>query len=219
VVGDSKAAQWVPAFELLVKRHDWHVITYNKSACQFVDTDTPLDGGVYTTCREWTRNVIAKLTGPDKPDVVVTAGQQDDAVTGVAADGSLEESHSVMQSALAKTWGEVEQAGVKVVVLADTPQTGRDIYPCVAERPKDPGECAYARDHGIAASGAPVQRAAAEAAKVPFVDLVDWICPQAECAPVIGGVLVYRQGSHLTKTYIESLAPRLEQSLARLGVS
>jgi peptidoglycan/LPS O-acetylase OafA/YrhL len=218
VVGDSKAAQWVPAFEQLVKKHDWHVITYNKSACQFVDTDTPLDGGVYTTCREWTHNVLAKLTGPDQPDVVVTAGQQDDAVTGVASDGTLVESQPVLQAALAKTWQQVEDAGVKVVVLAVTPQTGRDIYPCVADRPKDPGECAYERANGVAASGAPTQRAAAEAAKVPFIDLVDWICPRAECAPVIGGVLVYRQGSHITKTYIESLAPRLEQELARLGI-
>jgi peptidoglycan/LPS O-acetylase OafA/YrhL len=218
VVGDSKAAQWVPAFELLVQQHDWHVITYNKSACQFVDADTPLDRDVYTTCREWTRNVLAKLTGPDRPDVVVTAGQQDVAVTGTTSSGALELSNEAMRTALARTWREVTAAGVQLVVLADTPQTGRDIYPCVAERPKDPAECAYARDHGVAASGAPTQRAAAQEAGVPFIDLDDWICPRAECAAVIGGVLVYRQGSHITKTYIESLAPRLEHELARLGI-
>jgi peptidoglycan/LPS O-acetylase OafA/YrhL len=218
VVGDSKAAQWVPAFEQLVKKHDWHVITYNKSACQFVDADTPLDDELYATCREWTHNVLAKLTGPDKPDIVVTAGQQNDAVTGVGEDGALTESHELMQTALAKTWQQVQDAGVKVIVLADTPQTGRDIYPCVAERPKDPADCSYHRAEGVAESGAPIQKAAAHDAGVPFIDMVDWICPRAECAPVIGGVLIYRQGSHLTKTYIESLAPRLEEQLARLGV-
>ena len=40
----------------------------------------------------------------------------------------------------------------------------------------------------------------------------------SKCPPVIGNVLIYRQGSHLTKTYVESLAPRLEAELARAGV-
>ena len=35
---------------------------------------------------------------------------------------------------------------------------------------------------------------------------------------MIGNVLIYRQGSHLTKTYVETLAPRLESELAKAGV-
>ncbi len=88
VVGDSKAAQWVPAFQLLAKKHDWQIETYTKSACPFVTIETSLDGDVYQTCREWTDNVMAKLTGPDKPDVVVTVGQRTEGVVG-GEDGDL----------------------------------------------------------------------------------------------------------------------------------
>jgi hypothetical protein len=35
---------------------------------------------------------------------------------------------------------------------------------------------------------------------------------------VIGNVLIYRQGSHLTATYVESLAPRLGEELATAGL-
>ena len=136
VVGDSKAAQWVPAFQVLAKQNDWRIVTYTKSACQFATVETSLDGDVYQTCRDWTDNVLAELTGPDKPDVVVTAGQRDQGVVG-GSDGDLELSEDAMRDALADTWTRIEDAGVKVVVLADTPQTGGDIYACVAEHPDD----------------------------------------------------------------------------------
>ncbi len=218
VVGDSKAAQWVPAFQVLAQQNDWRIITYTKSACAFATVETTLDGEVYQTCREWTDNVLDKLTGPDKPDVVVTAGQRDEGVVP-SSDGNIELSKDAMQSALVDTWGQIEDAGVKVVVLADTPQTGGDIYACVAENPDDLTQCTYDRERGIAASGAPLQGAAAKEAGLPFIDLTDYICPAAECPPVIGNVLIYRQGSHITKTYIETLAPRLEAALSTAGVS
>jgi hypothetical protein len=53
---------------------------------------------------------------------------------------------------------------------------------------------------------------------VHVIDMTDAICPTARCAPVIGNVLVYRQGSHLTATYVESLAPRLGEELASAGL-
>ena len=217
VVGDSKAAQWVPAFQVLARQNDWRVVTYTKSACQFATVETSLDGDVYRTCRAWTDNVLDRLTGSDKPDVVVTAGQRDMGVVG-GEDGDLELSEDAMRSAMIDTWTRIEDAGVRVVVLADTPQTGSDVYACVAEHTDDLTACTYDRDHGVDASGAPVQGAAAQEAGVPFVNLTDFICPASKCPPVIGNVLIYRQGSHLTKTYVESLAPRLEAELARAGV-
>ena len=48
---------------------------------------------------------------------------------------------------------------------------------------------------------------------VTMVDLDDAICPTTSCAPVIGGVLVYRDLTHLTKTYVLTLAPRLAAAL------
>ena len=217
VVGDSKAAQWVPAFELLAREHDWRVETYTKSACQFATIETSLDGAVYQTCRDWTDKVLEQLTGPDKPDVVVTSGQRDEGVVG-GEDGDLDLSQDAMVEALADTWTQLEDAGVKVVSLADTPQTFTEVYACVADHPDDLSACTYDRQHGIDASGAPTEREAAAAARVPFVDLTDFICPATDCPPVIGNVLIYRQGSHLTKTYIETLAPRLYEALRRAGV-
>ncbi|WP_162262603.1 acyltransferase family protein [Nocardioides sp. Soil796] len=232
IVGDSKAAQWVPAFQVLAKTHDWRIVTYTKSACQFSTATSVLDGEPYDTCREWGGDVLDRLTGDEKPDVVVTAGQRDSALTGDGDDMS----EDTMQAGLEDAWTQLRDAGIEVVVLADTPQTGSDVYACVSEHQDDLTRCTYDRDHGVEASGVGVQKAAADelgavdispgAASdsgagdtgLYFLDLVDAICPTDECAPVIGNVLVYRQGSHITKTYIETLAPRVEEALAKAGV-
>jgi hypothetical protein len=50
------------------------------------------------------------------------------------------------------------------------------------------------------------------------VDLFDAICPVDPCSPVIGNVLVYRQGAHITATYVKTLTPRLAKALTHEGL-
>jgi hypothetical protein len=46
------------------------------------------------------------------------------------------------------------------------------------------------------------------------MDLTSTICPDDDrCSAVIGNVLVYRQGSHLTKTFIGTAERQLAASL------
>lgn len=217
VAGDSKAAQWVPALQALASQNDWYIRTYTKSACPLIDGTITQDGEPYQTCHDWGQDVLERLTGDEKPDVVVTAQMRSTAIEPGSEDPE-NTSKEAMQGAILSAWGQLEDAGVEVVSLADTPQTGYDVYACVAENLDDLGECTYDKAHGIDISGVEAQSTAADSAGVPFVDLNDWICPDDECAPVIGNVLVYRQGSHITKTYIETLAPRLDRALAEAGV-
>ncbi len=51
---------------------------------------------------------------------------------------------------------------------------------------------------------------------LPVIDLNGAICPQDQCAAVIGGVPVYRDSNHLSDTYVRSLSSRLEVALTRL---
>ena len=56
-----------------------------------------------------------------------------------------------------------------------------------------------------------------------LVSMNDLVCPGDRCWPVIGNVLVYRSGSHITATYVASLTDMLEARLLRaaeeLGVT
>ena len=52
-----------------------------------------------------------------------------------------------------------------------------------------------------------------------LVDMMDAICPPQldACPPVVGNVLVYRQGSHITVTYIDALTKRFARALNEAG--
>jgi hypothetical protein len=221
VVGDSKVAQWVPAFQILAKKNDWQILTYTKSACAFATITTSLAGKPYPECRVWTDNVIKALTTSTKPDFVVTTNQNQSGIVG-KTDGKLKLSKPAMLDALVHTWTTLENAGIKVISLADTPQTGMQVYSCVSEHEKDYfSACTFDRAKGIRLSGLDEQKAAAKKAGVPFIDMTRFICPTAyknACPPVIGNVMIYRQGSHITKTYIETMSDQLDRELRRAGV-
>lgn len=46
-----------------------------------------------------------------------------------------------------------------------------------------------------------------------LIDLVDQVCGPEVCAPVVGNIVVYRDGSHLSTLYAASLAPVLDDAL------
>jgi hypothetical protein len=51
---------------------------------------------------------------------------------------------------------------------------------------------------------------------VEVIDMTDTVCPDDErCPAVIGNVLVYRDGSHLTRTFADTAEPQFAAQLAR----
>ena len=219
LVGDSKAAQWFPALERYALERGWEIRTYLKSACPWspaliFDGDNPTRR--YPNCQQWGKDVLARLLGPEKPTVVVTSGIRS---VAFGADGT--ERESVMVDGYVDYWTQLGRAGVPVLALMDTPQPGRIVYECVLEHEDDyMTACQGAWNDG---SGGSALRAATD--RVPtsrLVDLNPWVCPDRTCWPVIGSVLVWRQGSHLTATYTESLASvvarEISAALTQVGV-
>ncbi|MDJ1114495.1 acyltransferase family protein [Microbacterium dauci] len=223
LVGDSKAAQWQPALDTIARDAGYRLVTYLKSSCAFADAQIERDGTEYTSCADWNANVRAALAD-ERPDVVVTSQVRRDAF------GGGDDATTRMADGIARTLGELVAAGSQVIVLGDTPQVGMNVYECVAEHPESLATCAYEREPAIEASALPAQREAVEtldgqvvdagasasppASPVTLVDLNGVICPAADaCPPIVGNVLIYRSGSHITATYVESLTPRLQAIL------
>ncbi|WP_324650871.1 acyltransferase family protein [Georgenia sp. H159] len=217
LVGDSHAAHWQPALEVLAEANGWRLETYTKSGCLFGDTTVWNENSdePYASCTAWQATLLDQLTTQLPDAVVFSSGPY-----RVPADGAPltpEESLPTVTEAVAANWRALEDAGVDVLTIADTPWWDEDVPECVAEHPDDLGECAVSRQDATARSGAAMQRAAA--ALVPEADLMDvteFICPLEECVPVVGGVLTYSDSHHLTATYSRTLAPRIEDAVARL---
>jgi len=217
VVGDSKIAQWASALDLAGQERGWRVDVYYRSACPWSATLVQVEDEVAAqACRRWGADVEQRLL-KDPPDVVLTSSVKS---RGLGADGEL--SAQALAEGMAQRWREVGSAGIPVVAVADTPQPGGlQVYACVADHRDDLDRCTI--DYNRGSGTGPLLRAVEEVPTASFVTMNDWVCPgQDRCPPVVGGVLVYRQGSHITDTYARSLtdvlADRLEAAFVDLGL-
>ena len=201
LVGDSHAAQWLPALEEIARRRHWLIITHTKSSCPFIDTMIASPNAA--SCAEWNRRVVRRLIDA-RPDVVVTSLIYNYAVPGAAADTSER-----LAEGLEKTWSQLTSQGIGVVAIRTTPHFPYDVADCVASHEHDAGSCGLAKDKAVLAVD-PITMAAARSPRVTLVDMNGFICPADRCSPVVGNVLVYRDKHHLTATYAATLAPALE---------
>ncbi len=61
-----------------------------------------------------------------------------------------------------------------------------------------------------------MQEAADAVDDAAFIDMNPFVCPDGECRAVVRNVLTYRQGSHITATWVKVLAPELAARLVPL---
>jgi hypothetical protein len=79
---------------------------------------------------------------------------------------------------------------------------------CVSRSLNHLQSCATPRSKALAYP--PVNsRVAAEVEGVSLIDPTSMVCLEKTCPAVIGDALVYRNGSHLTATYVRTLTPWL----------
>ncbi|MBL3699747.1 acyltransferase family protein [Leucobacter luti] len=218
LVGDSHAASWVPALQEIAAKNDLRLRVYTKSACGFADVATVAGGDArYDACSDWNERVMEQLIA-EQPDLVLTTNSVERKVWD---DGPLTMSESVQpfSDGLRRSWESLNAAGIPVTVIRDVPRMDIDVPECVSANPGNLAECAVARATAVDAQATPEINAQRGLSETGLVDLTNWICPAEACAPVIGNVLVWRDGHHLTATYSATLATPLEDALRENTVS
>jgi len=201
-LGDSKMLQYYEAFDALGKSRGWTIDFVTKSACSSTEAMPRAGGGDYTSCAEFNEKVFEWLEA-DPPDAVMTTQTPAHVAAGVGEP----QYGSWVADGLVARWDRIQSIGVPVIVLLDYPfpTLDEDVYRCM-ERNTDALNCTFDRAEGDAKSAAPNQRLAlAGDPDAKPIDISRYVCPQERCAPVIGGALVLRQGSHLTNSYALSL--------------
>ena len=213
VVGDSKMHQWLDALERVADRRGWHLVTMLQSACPFARA-TVVDGerAPNDACDRTNAVRIDSVLADDDIDHVLLS--QASQVACVSADNCADQSREVMRNALHEVLTDLAAAGRRPVVVADNRKPDTDMIACVASHEDDVSACEFRLPDELR----PTLLQAAERTGTPVVDLQPWITPGNHGWPVIGGVTVYRQGSHLTATYAASLADVLERQLVAAGL-
>ncbi|MDC5696752.1 acyltransferase [Intrasporangium calvum] len=203
LTGDSKMGQWFDVINAVAKDQGWRLELYLKSTCG-LNPEQPAED-----CRAFNVKVMDWLTSPEgKVDIMMTsagrgyASKLDAYVAGYDA-----------------YWKRLEAVGTRVVAVSDTPGAGSPPrYECAEENPDDLLECAFRASDG---QGTAALREAAQLDRERvWLDLNPWVCPEigGKCPVAVGGVLIYRQGSHVTKTYADTMRPIIEDLLAKRGL-
>jgi hypothetical protein len=103
-----------------------------------------------------------------------------------------------------------------VVLIGDTPRSKVDPPECVSGHMASALACATPAGEATDAIRLRADADTARTAGVAFIDPTAWLCPSQPCPAVVSGVLVFRDGDHMTATYAAALAPYLAAVLPPL---
>jgi peptidoglycan/LPS O-acetylase OafA/YrhL len=217
LIGDSNARMWIPTFTAIAKREGWSFAVATRPVCPWQrGLQYHLSAAYREQCRrhqdDWYERMVPKLD----PDVVVLAHQAYDdpgysqSFYGLDGRPVFHDSprlETVLRDASAASLRALERPGRKVVLLEPTPLSSANPLNCLS-RGGDQERCRYRAN----AEPTPLERFyreyASEHADVEAVDADRLVCPRLPvCDPVVGEIIVKRDGSHITATYARSLAP------------
>ena len=210
--GDSHAAQWFPALDIVAKAQHWRLLSYTKSACPAASVlvyQAALKRA-YNECVVWRNRVFAMIKSIH-PDMVVMANNGTDDGGIVNLSGNADQAWA---SAWSQTVTAVKPYAQRIVMISDTAYPKSDVPDCVSSHLKTVSACINSR---TAALVLPTRRQAIATAVggqgVQIVDPTDWLCTATECPVIVGNVLVYKDDSHMSVEYSSALAPLLAAAL------
>lgn len=217
VVGDSIVAQWWAAIDGAAKRGGWRVVWMSKSACPAADVTVRSAGTRYTACDTWRRNVLTKVRGFARVDLLVMSGSSSSTLirrtdgAALSSAAAAAEWRAGYQRVVDRLAGQVR----RIVVLRDTPAFASSVPSCLVTNAGRTAPCSRVRSAALATLRWQAEQSVdAQNAWVRATDMADWLCQPARCYPVTSTrVLRYRDNHHLTNTFSAVLAPAMYSRL------
>ncbi|GLY94631.1 acyltransferase family protein [Actinoplanes sp. NBRC 103695] len=216
--GDSHAAHWFPALEVIARDRNWRLVVVTKNACSAAATrifQVKLNRP-FNECMTWRRKAWSAIADL-RPSRVFMASA---AAGGTVVDGSgvpLTDptwTDRAWLAGWAETTDRLSSSGARLFLLEDTPYQSSQPLECLSLHPKNPHACVVAAD--VALLSPDRRRAIAlklRAKGVTVIDPTPWFCTAKACPVIVGNVLVFRDPSHMTATWSRLLAPQLAPRL------
>jgi SGNH domain (fused to AT3 domains) len=218
--GDSHAATWFPALQLLSRREHWRLVILTKAGCPPVEVNIALTTQGHTPypqCNTWRRNAQAQIATLHPALVIVSWARYLEYPEAGALAGVPPTAGGAWQDGVAAIFGFLHRAARHVVFISDTPTLAQLAPDCVSAHLTTVGRCATSR---AAATLRPqVKRreiALARAAHIDVIDPTSWFCSPTTCPAVVGNILLYRDNAHMVPTWSRFIAPVLGDALRPL---
>jgi hypothetical protein len=217
LIGDSHASHWRAALIPVARAKRWTGVSITRSSCPLSMATKRLGPAHRRACRRWNRDVRRWLTA--HPDVSTVFQAQITSRIGVFVRRGQSEFDAEVDGYQA-AWKTLPRSVRRIVVIRDTPKMVTDTPGCVmrahAARSRPGPACARSRDAALTRDPLAVAAARARSRRIRLVNLTRYFCDPQVCFPVIGGVLVYKDNSHITRAYGATLGPFLLRRVAAL---
>jgi len=205
LIGDSHAAQWVPALDAYAAQRGRRLEVHTKSACSVADV--PLWERKllrqYDECFDW-RKALLKRIKRTEPEMVFVGSSRDYELWSNGDIVRTNEAYTYWQQKLTELLQALDERAARVVLLAEMPFLNFDPVDCLADRRRS--TCDPPSALVIDTEYASLESAAAAAGGADVLSLNSVLCHDGSCPVVVDDIVVFRDRHHLTASYMDHLA-------------
>ena len=211
LVGDSHASAWRAVLSPIGKKRKWRGISNTLTSCAFSTVVSLTPKSRADECRDWNEQTVAWF------------GRHPEVTTLIVVSATIPTPGFETQvQGFREQWKRLPDTVENIIVIRDNPRMQPDTPPCIYEAMADkvPAGPACARKRSTSLPKDPPTTAARRmnSKRIHVIDMSRYFCDATRCPPVIGGVLVYKDLTHITSEYGKTLAPYLEREIRRLDL-
>jgi peptidoglycan/LPS O-acetylase OafA/YrhL len=216
VLGDSHAAHWRPALDVVAKARRWRGLSITRTGCAFSLATPDVVPRARAHCTQWKRQVLDWFSRHPEVGTVVVAAH---AGAGVLSPPDSDP-FAVKRDGYASAWRALPPTVKHIVVIRDTPRMRGGTLDCVQEAMSDgpravERECAVPRRLALRPDPQVAAASRASPGRVSVVDLTRQLCDARTCEAVVGGALAFKDEDHLTPVFAATLGPFLRRGIDR----
>ncbi|MCW3066677.1 MAG: hypothetical protein JWN32_3849 [Solirubrobacterales bacterium] len=217
LLGDSHAEHWRAAVEVVARAQGWRGLSITHASCPFSAAVRVLGRRASRGCVRWKGHVRQWFV--DHPAVRTVFVSETSGGRGVRSRGG----RSVFATAVRgyrRAWTSLPRSVEHIVVIRDTPKSATQTLTCVAaairNRARAGDLCALPRGRYLDRDPAAVAAARYRRDRAQSIDLTPFFCGTQRCYPVVGGALVYKDTTHITRAFAGTLGPYLLAKVKKL---
>ena len=203
--GDSHNNVLIGVYRSIAENNNWRIDVASHNGCYLTSArNVPSSDGSERECESWRAGATTLAAQGEYDAIIVTHAQP-------IIPGRGETAEQATVNGLVKAWRSLPD--VPIVAIRDNPWTKGDVLSCVAQHRNTAAEvCAVPRSLGLAVFDGQAE-AALKVPRARLVDVTSFYCTATVCPPVIGHVLVYKDRTHITAAFAETLAPYVERQV------
>ena len=213
--GDSHAAAWFPALNMISERHQWRLLIFSKDACPAEEINVIRRGALYGQCPIWRRNAMQQIAALHPALVVVASSQYVNGarpLTGVPTGYG-----GTWQNGVAATFKFLHQVAQHALYITDDPMLPQPAPTCLSAHMSDVRACTVSTHRGFRYPRLTADELKLGAqAHISSVNVSSWFCTPTRCPVIVGNILLYRDAQHMAPQWSLFLAPLLDDAVTRV---